>query len=59
MSYYKKELETLKNSEYFKTVILSDGIGNKTRNLNLNAESIPEVIEFLKKELKRLKKGGT
>ena len=58
MNYYKKELDNLKNTEYYKSIIITDNSGQKTKNLDINLESIPEFIKFLKKEEKRLKKGG-
>ena len=50
-NYYKHELEQLKNSEYFKSIKLFDGIGNNTNQMNLNVESIPILIKFLEREL--------
>jgi hypothetical protein len=57
-NYYQSQLDNLTDSEYNKNAILvlSDGQGNKTNNLCLNVESIPILISYLKKELKRLKK---
>lgn len=54
MNYYKEELKKLKDSEYFKNLIVSDDQGSKTKTLSINLESIPVLIEFLKKEQKRL-----
>lgn len=54
MNYYKNQLNRLKDSEYYKTIIISDSIGNKTNNMDINKESIKELINFLKKELKSL-----
>ena len=56
--YYRDQLNRLKNSEYCKSILLNDNDGNITNYLNLNSESIPELIKFLNKELKRLKKGS-
>jgi len=53
-SYYRNELARLQTSEYAKTVLLSDGEGNKTKTLDLNLESIPVLLEYLNKELTRL-----
>lgn len=55
--YYKNQLSRLKNSEYNKTVQFSDGQGNKTNNMDLNAESIDQIIAYLKKEKERLTNG--
>ena len=55
MSYYKNELNRLKDSEYFKSVKLFDGNGENTKQMDLNSESIPVLIEFLQKELKKNK----
>lgn len=54
MSYYKKQLDKLTNSEYYKTVVFTDGDGNKTNYMNLNKESIPVFIEYLENEYNRL-----
>lgn len=53
--YYKDQLNKLVNSEWFKSLKIFDGSGNSTHQMNLNTESIPILIEFLKKEQKRLK----
>lgn len=54
-NYYKLELKQLKDSEYFKSITVSDGQGARTKNLDLNNTSIPVLIKFLENELKRLK----
>ena len=51
MSYYKDQLNKLTNSEYYKTVVFTDGDGNKTNYMNLNKESIPIFIKYLNREL--------
>lgn len=54
-SYYKDQLTKLQDSEFNKSLKLSDGIGNQTNSLGLNLESIPVLIKFLENELKKLK----
>ncbi len=56
MNYYKNELGILKDSEYNKNIIVSDGLGNKTKTLGVNLESIDELIKFLKNEKRKLKR---
>lgn len=47
-NYYKDQLSALsKDSDYPMSVVLSDGQGNRTKQINLNTESIPEVTSFL------------
>lgn len=56
-NYYESELSQLKpDNEYSQSMVISDGQGNKTKTLALNSESIPVLIDFLKKEAKRIKK---
>lgn len=54
-NYYVNQLEQLKDSEYYKTIKLVDSFGNTTKVLNLNSDSIPVLISYLKKELERVK----
>lgn len=62
-SYYQAELDRLDiTGEFCTTIKLTDGSGNSTRVLNLNEESIPALIEFLKnleQELIGKRKGVT
>jgi len=46
-SYYKSQLSNLKPSEYAYTIKITDGNGNTTKHLSLNAESIQDLQEFL------------
>lgn len=59
MNYYKKQLEGLKNTEYYKTIQISDGDGYKTNNIDLSLHSISVIIDFLIKEQARLVKVKT
>jgi hypothetical protein len=48
-SYYQGELDNLNtNSTYPISIKLTDGDGNSTKYINLNNESIPVLIEWLK-----------
>jgi hypothetical protein len=49
-SYYASELKALKDGNFPKSVKIFDGEGNQTKQLDLNAESIPVLIEYLKRE---------
>lgn len=53
-NYYQDQLNRLKDVEYFKSVKVFDGNGEHTKQMDLNIESIPTLIEFLTKELTRL-----
>lgn len=53
--YYKDQLSRLSNDKYFKAVKFSSSLDD-TNYLDLTSESIPIIINFLKKEQKRLKK---
>jgi len=55
MTYHKDQLNKLIDVEFNKSVVVFDGSGNKTKQMDINLESIPILIEFLKKEEKRLK----
>lgn len=62
-NYYKAELGRLEEKladtdapDYCKAIKVWDGFGSSTKTLNLNAESIPVLIEFLQAELVRLQK---
>lgn len=55
MNYHKDQLNRLVDCDYFKSIKVFDGSGNSTKQMDLNSESIPALIEFLKKEQKRLK----
>lgn len=52
--YYFDQLSRLQDSEFNKSIIISDGIGNKTNNLGLNLESIGEIITYLLNEQKKI-----
>lgn len=55
MSYYTNQLLKLEPDDvYYQSIILFDGKGNKTFQLDLNIESIPVLIDFLMNEQKRL-----
>jgi len=54
-NYYKDQLNRLRESEFYKTVQFSDGIGNKTNTLSLSPDSIPILLKFLENELKSLR----
>jgi hypothetical protein len=54
-SYYADELTKLQDSEFYKTLVISDGIGNATKHLGVNLESIKILQKWLKHEAKRLK----
>lgn len=55
-TYYKDELSRLKSEpNYFRSLIIKDHEGNKTKELSLTYECIKEMQDFLKKELYRLK----
>lgn len=56
MNYYKNQLDKIKDTEYFKTIIITDGEGNKTKNVSLNTESIPILIKYLDLELEKQNK---
>ena len=54
MGYYRDQLDKLRDSEYSKKVVFTDGYGNKTNYMNLTKESIPVFIQYLGDELNRL-----
>ena len=54
-NYYSNQLKRLEHDpDFFKTVKLHDSNGNATKNMDLNLDSIPVLIAFLKTELARL-----
>lgn len=56
-NYYESELNQLKPDDtYSQSVVIYDGQGGKTKTLSLTSESIPVLIQFLKKEAKRIQK---
>lgn len=56
-NYYESELSQLKPDDtYSQAVVIHDGQGGKTKTLSLTSESIPVLIQFLKKEAKRIQK---
>ena len=55
-NYYKNQLDNL-DKERAKHIRLGDDFPNSTHFLDLNLESLPILIEFLKEELKRLEGG--
>lgn len=59
MSYYKNQLKRLETSEFYKSIKLFDGQGNETNNMDLNLESLNDIIKYLRNEKIRLlnKKG--
>ena len=53
--YYKKELDRVSfDSEYTPSIKITSSAGS-TKNLNLNKESIPVLINWLKSNLKNAK----
>lgn len=58
--YYQSELNRLTiDSEFLPTVKFTNGVGQGTKNLNLNNESIPIIIAWLKSIQKKLPRGGS
>lgn len=58
--YYQGELNRLTiDSEFLPTVKFTNGNGQGTKNLNLNNESIPIIIAWLKSIQKKLPRGGS
>jgi hypothetical protein len=53
-NYYSSEFSQLIDSEYFKSIKVYDGTGTSTKQLDLNLDSIPVLMKFLSKELKKL-----
>lgn len=54
--YYQLELSKLEeNASYAYKIQCSDGFGTKTNHMNLNSESIPVIIAWLKDIQKTLK----
>lgn len=47
-NYYESQLEKLKPTKYPLALKLVDEHGNITNYIDLNAESIPVIIEYLK-----------
>lgn len=47
-NYYKNQLEKLKVGVFLSSIVVTDGHGNATDDMDLNLESIPVVIDFLK-----------
>lgn len=59
--YYKEQLRKLKSDNVYNFgIVVSDSDGNKTKQMNLNVESIEVLQVWLNKEFKRLtkNKGG-
>lgn len=54
MTYYKNQLNKLIDTDYYKTIAISDGIGNKTNYMILNLESLDDIISFLISEKRKL-----
>lgn len=50
-SYYNDQLARLTDTNHFKSVKFADGLGESTKWMNLNEESIPVLIDYLKLEL--------
>jgi len=57
-AYYVSQLQNLKRGEYARSIKVWDGEGSHTNQMDLNVNSIPVLIEFLKAELKRIKKAA-
>lgn len=57
-NYYADQLAKLKPSEYPQSVKFWDGLGSNTNQIDLNLESIPELIKHLKTIEKQLKKAS-
>ncbi len=49
--YYIMQLDKLKNSIFQHSLIIYDGVGNKTKTMNINNESIPILIKWLLDQL--------
>jgi hypothetical protein len=45
--YYRRELESLDKSFYPHKIKVWDGDGNHTKTIDLNGDSIPEIIKWL------------
>lgn len=54
IKYYQNQLKKLQNTEYGYSLVIYDGEGNKTNQMNLNRESIQALIMFFK----QLEKGS-
>lgn len=58
--YYQNQLNALKfDTETSPSIVISNGVGQATKNLNLNNESIPILISWLKSIQKKLPRGGS
>ena len=58
-NYYELELERLQdNDDLPKSLIVYDGMGGKTKQLNITLESIQVLIDFLLDEQERLQEQG-
>jgi hypothetical protein len=58
-NYYKNELQRLELGEYPASVVIYDGQGNKTKQLDLNRESITELLVFFEKVLTKQASEGS
>lgn len=54
IKYYESQLNELTASEYPMTIVVYDGVGHKTKHINLNRESLQALIMFFKKLNKRI-----
>lgn len=48
IKYYQNQLKKLQKTEYGYSLVIYDGEGNKTNQMNLNRESIQALIMFFK-----------
>ena len=48
LDFYMSEFKRLQKSEYGYTIEIRDGQGNKTKNMQLNPESLVQLIELVK-----------
>ncbi len=56
-NYYTDELNRLESNDKFSMKVkVFDSFGRSSICLDLNLESIPELMKFLNRELKRLKR---
>ncbi len=54
IKYYKRQIDKLQKTEYGYSLVIYDGEGNKTNQMNLNRESLQALIMFFK----QLEKGS-
>ena len=57
-TYHQDQLKKIKTDSIYAVIVkFADPYGNTTNSMDLNLESIPEIIKFLKSIEKNLKKG--